>query len=230
MSQAENTRLRQLTSLILQAHPWHGVSPGPKAPDEVVSFIEIVPTDAVKYELDKASGHLRIDRPQRYSSFCPTLYGFIPQTYCAEKVAERAMERTRSGTLVGDGDPLDVCVMTEKAFSHGNFLLQARPVGGLTMLDRGEADDKIIAVLIDDLVYGGVRDLADCPKGLLDRLRHYFLSYKQLPEETPRRVEIPDMYGREEALEVIRRSQADYRAHYGEPETRLSELRDLLGS
>ena len=63
---------------LFQTHPWHGVSPGPDSPELVNAYIEIVPTDAVKYELDKTTGHLRIDRPQRFSSMCPTLYGFIP--------------------------------------------------------------------------------------------------------------------------------------------------------
>jgi inorganic pyrophosphatase len=226
----EIRRLEQLTSRLFQAHPWHGVSAGPDAPEEVVAYIEIVPSDAVKYELDKDSGHLKIDRPHRYSSLCPTLYGFVPQTYCAEKIARRASDRTGFEGISGDGDPLDICVLTEKAFSHGNFLLRARPLGGLTMIDRNEADDKIIAVLVDDVVYGKLRDLSEAPSGLIDRLRHYFLSYRQLPEESPRKVEIPDSYDRQESLEVIRASQADYLKHYGAPEKRLGELKDLLGA
>ena len=78
----------------LQAHPWHGVSPGAEAPEVVTAYIEIVPTDTVKYELDKETGILRLDRPQRFSSQCPTLYGFIPQTYCGALVAKRCAERT----------------------------------------------------------------------------------------------------------------------------------------
>jgi len=226
----EIRRLGQLMSLLFQAHPWHGVSAGPNAPEEVVAYIEIVPADAVKYELDKPSGHLKLDRPHRYSSFCPTLYGFVPQTFCAEETARRASDRTGLEGIAGDGDPIDICVLTEKAFSHGNFLLRARPIGGLTMIDRDEADDKIIAVLVDDVVYGKLRDLSEAPSGLIDRMRHYFLSYRQLPEESPRKVEIPDSYDRHEALEVIRASQADYRNHYGAPEARLGELKDLLGT
>ena len=222
-------RLQQLTSLLFQAHPWHGVSAGPDAPEEVTVYVEIVPADAVKYELDKESGHLRLDRPHRFSSLCPTLYGFIPQTYCAEETARRASDRTGLQGIAGDGDPLDICVLTEKAFSHGDFLLRARPIGGLTMIDRDEADDKIIAVLIDDVVYGKLRDLSEAPGGLIDRIRHYFLTYRQFPEESPRKVEIPDSYGRQEALEVIRASQEDYRSDFGAPEKRLAELRDLLG-
>ena len=220
--------LTQALGLFFQAHPWHGVSPGTDSPEEVTAFIEIVPTDAVKYELDKPSGQLRIDRPQRYSSFSPTLYGFIPQTYCAERVGKRAMERTGLSAIKGDGDPIDICVLSEKPFTMGNFLVRARPIGGLRMIDGHEADDKIIAVLADDAVYGSARDMADIPHLLIDRLRHYFLTYKEMPAESHRRVTIPEVYDRAEAMRVINCSMEDYRTHFGHPERRLSELRDLL--
>lgn len=220
--------LDKLFAVLFQAHPWHGVSPGDDAPEVVKSYIEIVPTDAVKYELDKASGHLRIDRPQRFSSMPPTLYGFIPQTFCAESVAERCEVRTGVEGVRGDGDPLDVCILTEKSFAHGNFFVRARPIGGFRMIDGHEADDKIIAVLENDVAYGHIRDIADCPQGLLERLQHYFLTYKQLPSEAPRHVEIAETYDAAEAAEVIRRSQGDYRAHYGAPESRIGQLRRLL--
>src|SRR2546423_579909 len=154
------------------AHPWHGVSPGASCPEELNTFIEIVPTDTVKYELDKPSGHLRIDRPQRYSSLPPTLYGFVPQTWCGEEIARRCMERTGLTGIVGDGDPLDICVLTEKAIPHGNILIRSRPIGGLRMVDSNEADDKIIAVLSDDVSYGSVESLGNGPRGLIYRLRH----------------------------------------------------------
>jgi inorganic pyrophosphatase len=97
------------------------------------------------------------------------------------------------------------------------------------MIDGDEADDKIVAVLADDLVFGKIADISDVPGGMIDRLRHYFLSYKQLPQDAPRRVEIADVYDRAEAYDVIRRSIEDYRARYGAPEARLGELRRLLG-
>lgn len=220
--------LNDLLAVLFQAHPWHGVSPGKDAPALLRVFIEIVPTDAVKYELDKTSGHLSLDRPQRFSSFCPTLYGFIPQTYCGAAVAEICMARTGQTGIKGDGDPMDICVLSEKPFAHANFSLRARPIGGLRMIDGREADDKIIAVLDSDVVYGGIEEIDQCPRGLLDRLRHYFLTYKQLPEDAPRRVEIAETYGRAEALETIARSLEDYRTLFGAPETRLDELRRLL--
>ena len=227
MSTADKA-LYDLLGLMFQSHPWHGVSPGDKAPQTVESYIEIVPTDAVKYELDKPSGRLRIDRPQRYSSLCPTLYGFIPQTFCGEQVAELCMTRTGVSGIRGDGDPLDVCVLTEKAFTHGNFFARVKPVGGLRMIDGTEADDKIIAVLEADAVYGSIADIEDCPSGLIERLQHYFLTYKQLPHEAPRRVEIATVYNKAEAVDVITRSLADYRTKYGAPEERIKELRRLL--
>src|SRR4029079_11765724 len=197
-----------------QAHPWHGLTPGKDAPEMVNAFIEIVPTDVVKYELDKQSGHLHVDRPQRFSSMCPSLYGFIPQTFCGDEVAQLCAERTGARDIKGDGDPMDICVLTEKTFAQGNFFLRAKPIGGLRMIDGEQADDKIISILDSDLPYGHIRDMGECPKALVDRLKHYFLSYKQLPGDAPRRVEIVDVYDRDEAREVIRRSLVDYKTNF----------------
>lgn len=202
------------TKQFFQAHPWHGVTPGSKAPEVVNAYIEIVPTDVVKYELDKASGHLKIDRPQRFSSMCPTLYGFIPRTYCGEEVAQLCADRTGREGIEGDGDPMDICVLSEKTFGHGGFFLNAKPIGGLRMIDGQQADDKIIAVLETDLAYGDVENVDDLPQGLVVRLKHYFLSYKQLPSEAPRKVEIVDVYDRDEALDVIKRSLRDYQKKF----------------
>jgi len=201
---------------LFQAHPWHGVSPGDNAPELVNAYIEIVPTDAVKYELDKASGHLRVDRPQRFSSMCPTLYGFIPQTFCDKEVADLCAQRTGFTGIQGDKDPMDVCVLSEKSFAHGSFFLNAKPIGGLRMIDGEQADDKIIAVLESDLAYGKFEDISDCPQGLVDRLKHYFLSYKQFPGDKPKRVEIAGVYDRTEALDVINRSLRDYQNEFCE--------------
>ena len=221
----ENSGLRDLFKLF-QAHPWHGVTPGADAPGTVNAYIEIVPTDAVKYELDKQSGHLRVDRPQRFSSMCPSLYGFIPQSYCGEQVAQLCAERTGTNGIQGDGDPMDICVLTEKTFAQGNFFLHAEPIGGLRMIDGQQADDKIISVLQADLAYGHIKDITKCPEALVDRLKHYFLNYKQLPGEAPRRVEIVDVYDKSEALDVIKRSFRDYRSKFGDPENRARPLRE----
>jgi inorganic pyrophosphatase len=211
-----------------RAHPWHGVSIGKGAPGVVTVYVEIVPTDTVKYEIDKPSGHLKVDRPQKYSNVCPTLYGFIPQTYCGDEIARRCEARTTHRDVKGDGDPLDICVLSERPIPHGNILVRARPIGGLRMLDGNEADDKIIAVLDADAAYGAMAEIDDCPRPILERLMHYFLSYKQLPGASPRRVEIAETYGRDEAAEVIRASLRDYNQLFGAPEGRIDELRRLL--
>jgi inorganic pyrophosphatase len=94
------------------------------------------------------------------------------------------------------------------------------------MIDGEQADDKIISVLQADLAYGHIKDIDQCPKALVDRLKHYFLTYKQLPAEAPRRVEIVDVYNRAEALDVVERSFRDYRSKFGDPENRTGWLRD----
>ncbi len=200
--------------LLLKSHPWHGVVIGEDAPRRVTVFIEIVPSDTVKYELDKVSGLLKVDRPQLYSNVCPSPYGFVPRTLCAGQVAALAEERTGRSGLVGDDDPLDILVLTEKDFTHGNILVQAVPVGGLGMLDGNEVDDKIVAVMARDAVYGGVDDIGRLPGLLVDRLTHYFLTYKQAPTGGEQACELLRVYGRDEAHEVIRRSQADYRERF----------------
>ncbi|HRI89707.1 MAG TPA: inorganic pyrophosphatase [Candidatus Hydrogenedentes bacterium] len=202
--------LSTLMSLLYCGHPWHGVPIGERAPEIVTAYIEMSPTDTVKYELDKDTGLLKVDRPQKFSSTCPTLYGFVPQTYCAEKSGAYCSERTGRPNIVGDGDPLDICVLTEKPIRKSNVLLQAIPIGGLRMIDGNEADDKIIAVMMDDETFGDMRKISDCPKRLIDRLRHYFLTYKQAPDATDQACEITHVYDRDEAREVIVRGREDY--------------------
>lgn len=192
-------------------HPWHGVEPAIE-PGVFQAYIELVPTDTVKYELDKTTGLLKVDRPQKYSNLCPTLYGFIPRTHCGARVGALCGERVGRADMLGDGDPLDVCVFTEKAINHGDILVPVVPIGGLRMIERNEADDKIVAVLRGDSAFGGWADIADVPASLIERLRHYFLTYKEMPGAGPRRVEIPQTYGRAEALDVVARALEDYRA------------------
>jgi inorganic pyrophosphatase len=200
--------------LLFKPHPWHGIPIGDDAPQTVTCFIEIVPTDTVKYELDKETGYLKVDRPQKFSNVCPTLYGFIPQTHCGEQVGAYCSERTGRPGIIGDGDPIDICVLTEKSFSHGDMILRAIPIGGLRMIDGNDADDKIIAVMEGDAIFGDWHEIEDSPHTLIDRLRHYFLTYKQVPGSDPARVEIAAVYGRLEAYEAIRRSRVDYEAHF----------------
>jgi inorganic pyrophosphatase len=169
-------------------HPWHGVDPGKRFPEIVRAYIEIVPTDGVKYEIDKHSGYLMVDRPQRFSSFCPTLYGFVPRTYCGDRVA--------AYTLAGS-PPVQI-------------LLDARPIGGLRMVERGEADDKILAVLLGDPTYGEIVDVSQLPRPIIDRLRHYFLTYKALPGDEPNPITVDPVYDAMEARGILAAARADY--------------------
>ena len=195
---------------INKAHPWHGIPIGEKVPEEVTVFIEIVPRDTVKYEVDKETGYLKIDRPQQYSNVVPANYGFIPRTYCATRIADHAREKAEGIAISkGDGDPLDILVLSEHHIPRGDIILKARPIGGFCLIDGGEADDKIIATLVGDKIYENYKELSELPKGIVDRLQHYFLTYKQLPSEAAR-CEIAFSYGREESYEVIKSAMSDY--------------------
>jgi inorganic pyrophosphatase len=198
---------------IYKLHPWHGIEIGSEAPSLVTAFIEIIPSDTVKYEIDKHSGYLKVDRPQKFSNIVPALYGFIPQTYCAEDVAKLNMDSTGRTGIKGDGDPLDILVLTEREITHGDILVRAYPIGGFRLVDNNEADDKIIAVLKNDDVYGQWQDITDVPATIINRLKHYFLTYKQMPDKTPTCI-IDQVYGKETAFEVIKASMDDYHHHY----------------
>lgn len=217
----------RMMGVLYQPHPWHGVPAGDDAPERVTAYIEIVPTDTVKYELEKTSGFLKVDRPQRFSNVVPSMYGFVPQTYCSDRVAAKCNEANKRFDVVGDGDPLDICVLSEKAITQGGILLEAIPIGGFRMIDGNEADDKIIAVMKNDLVYGDMRNIDECPETIIERLQHYFLTYKDMPGEK-RHCEITHTYNREEALDVVKRSMEDYHARFGAIEDMLSSaLRDF---
>ena len=185
-------------------HPWHGLEVGPAPPEILNAYIEITPFDLMKYEVDKVSGYLRVDRPQRSSAQHPTLYGFVPRTYCGERVRRLAPRAQR-----GDGDPLDVCVLSERAIARNEIIVRGRVIGGLQMIDAGEADDKIITVLENDYVWGGARDVSDVPSVLVERLQHYFLTYKLVPGQRAK-ARIISVYGRVHALKVVRAAMTDY--------------------
>ncbi len=197
--------------MLYRSHPWHGLTLGEDAPKIVNCYIEMVPTDTVKYELDKTTGLLKVDRPQKYSSLCPTLYGLLPQTYAGEHVANFCKEKTKRSGIVGDGDPLDICVFTERVIVRGDIIVRVLPIGGFRLLDGDQADDKIIGVMVDDFVYEKFNDISECPISLIERLRHYFLTYKDAPERDEHsKVHIADFYNKEEAYEVIRLACLDY--------------------
>ena len=190
-------------------HPWHGLEVGDDPPALVQAYIEITPFDGVKYEIDKATGYLRVDRPQRASSLPPTLYGFIPRTYCGENVGALC-EQAREG----DGDPLDICVLSERPISRSEVILRARVIGGLQLIDEGQADDKIVAVLANDMVWQEAKDISDLPAIFVERLRHYFETYKMVPGQPPP-AHIELIYGAEHAFKVIRAAMKDYEHEFG---------------
>jgi inorganic pyrophosphatase len=189
---------------LYRPHPWHGLEVGPEPPDLLNAYIELTPFDLMKYEVDKVSGYLRVDRPQRTSAQPPSLYGFIPRTYCADRV-----HRLAPGSKRGDGDPLDICVLSERAITRNEILVRCRVIGGLQMIDGGEADDKIISVLDNDYVWANARDIKDVPGVLVERLQHYFLTYKLVPGRRPK-AHINKVYGVAHARRVVRASIADY--------------------
>ena len=190
-------------------HPWHGLELGPDAPQKVTAYIEMTPFDLVKYEIDKKTGYLRVDRPQRSSSHPPSLYGFIPRTFCGRRVGA-----LMKGASRGDGDPLDICVFSERPITRSEVILSARVIGGLPMIDHGEADDKILAVLANDNIWGDINDISGFPNTLVERLRHYFMTYKLIPGEKSK-VSIGEAYDRSHAETVIRASIQDYEEEFG---------------
>lgn len=195
-------------------HPWHGLPPGPDPPNVVDAYIEITPFDVVKYEIDKTSGYLRVDRPQGSSALPPTLYGFVPQTYCGARVAELT-----ALTAEGDGDPLDICVISQQRVDRAEIIVPARVLGGVQLLDGGEVDDKIIAVLASDTVLDYATELRHLPEAVVNRLVHYFGTYKmQMTGGKPNDIEVIGTYDADHARAVITASLADYQDLFGTSE------------
>lgn len=191
-------------------HPWHGLELGPDPPGVVHAYIEITPFDLIKYEIDKTTGYMWVDRPQRTSSQPPTLYGFIPRTYCGRRVHALSPKAQR-----GDGDPLDVCVISERPLNRSEVILSARVVGGLQAIDGGEADDKIIAVLENDPFWSSAQGISDVPDVLINRLQHYFSTYKMIPGGESQMV-IEKTLDREYALRIVQAAMEDYEEAFGE--------------
>jgi len=191
-------------------HPWHGLEVGEEAPEVVNAYIEITPYDLVKYEVDKKTGYLRVDRPQRTSSQPPALYGFIPRTYCGQRVGDLTPSAKR-----GDGDPLDICVISERPIDKPEVILKSKVIGGLQMIDNEEADDKILAVLANDNIWGNAETISDLPKIMIERLRHYFSTYKLILGQELK-VSIEEVYDAAHAKKVVLAAQKDYDEEFGE--------------
>eukprot|EP00775_Hariotina_reticulata_P004400 gene4400-4653_t len=163
------------------AHPWHDIPVGEKAPDTVNCVIEIPSGSKVKYELDKDTGMLYVDRVLASSVRYPHNYGFIPQTLCE------------------DNDPLDVLVLMQCQVAPFSFM-QVKPIGVLGMLDQGERDDKIIAVHSHDPAFKNYNDISELPSHRLNEIKAFFEDYKKNEHKA---VRVDDILGREKALQVV---------------------------
>ena len=169
-------------------HPWHDVTPGSKLPQEFNSIIEIPFGSSVKYELDKASGLIKLDRVLYSAVYYPANYGFIPQT------------------LAEDDDPLDVLVLCQEAVVPLT-MIYARAIGLMTMIDSGKKDHKILAVATHDPEYNGFREAGELPTHRLNMLRRFFQDYKQLEGKA---VEVEEMEPASLALPVIEAALSTY--------------------
>ena len=191
-------------------NPWHGLEVGPEPPNRVYAYIEMTSFDFIKYEVDKVTGYLYVDRPQRTSSLPPNLYGFIPRTYCGNRVKELS-----HGAIRGDHDPLDICVISERPIDRAEIFLNAVVVGVVQLLDHGEADDKIVAVLENDHIYGHIKDIHDLPNVIVERLKHYFRTYKMV-EGQEAEIKLLDTTGPEKARKIILAAMEDYNDAFGQ--------------
>ncbi|UXP30807.1 inorganic diphosphatase [Reichenbachiella agarivorans] len=174
-------------------NPWHDVRIGQGAPEVVSGIVEIPTNTRAKYELDKESGLLRLDRVLYSSINYPANYGFIPRTYC------------------DDGDPLDILIMSQIEVVP-MCIVQAKVIGVMRMLDEGEADDKIIAVALNDMSVNHYDDISELPPHFVIELRSFFEDYKKLENKS---VHVEDFQSREIALEIINQSIVDYQAKFG---------------
>jgi inorganic pyrophosphatase len=171
---------------------WHDIDIGENAPDEVNVIIEIPSGSRDKYELDKKTGLIMLDRVLETSMSYPGNYGFIPKTVCEDK------------------DPIDVIILTHSALYPG-ILVKARPVGMLDMVDDGEQDEKILAVPVDDPRFKEIRDLKDVPKAFLDEIHHFFKRYKEVRGSS---VKIGDWGNARKAKKAIKDSIKLYNEQY----------------
>ncbi len=169
-------------------NPWHQVSIGRGSPSVVQSIIEIPKGSRAKYELDKESGLLRLDRVLYSSVYYPANYGFIPRTYC------------------DDGDPLDILVMSLINLEP-LCIVEAKVVGVMRMLDNGEADDKIIAVAANDVSVSHINDISELPLHTIQELRNFFEDYKKLENKS---VVVEEFQGRDIAYEIVSKAIIDY--------------------
>jgi inorganic pyrophosphatase len=170
-------------------HPWHAVSPGDQAPQIVNGIIEISKGSKVKYELDKETALLRVDRVLFSSVHYPTNYGFIPKTFC------------------GDKDPLDILVISSEAFQP-LCMAKAKVIGVMRMFDNDEVDDKIIAVALHDMSVNHINDISELPPHTENEIMRFFQDYKILEK---RKIEVEHFLGKEKAYEIIKENFEMYK-------------------
>lgn len=178
--------------MITTSHPWHGLTPGDHAPRIVNAIIEIPQGSRAKYEIDKESGLLRLDRIIYSSFYYPCNYGFIPQTYGEDK------------------DPLDVLVITSQPV-QALCLMDAKVVGVMQMVDSGDADDKVIAVAANDPSVNHYNNIEELPKHFFDELRHFFEEYKKLEKKT---VVVEEFGDKATALKIVQEGIDFYRDNF----------------
>lgn len=181
---------------IKMLHPWHGVEIGKNMPEIITAIIEVPKGSKTKYELDKLSGLLKVDRILYSAVYYPANYGFIPKTYCA------------------DNDPLDILVLGQEPVAPLS-MVRAKPIGLMKMIDQGEADDKIIAVHVDDPEYAQYSSIDDLPQHVLKTIKRFFEDYKVLENKE---VKIEAFLGPIEAKKAV----VDARELYEENKTTLA--------
>lgn len=176
-------------------HPWHSVGTGDQAPRLVNAVIEISQGSRAKYEIDKPSGLLRLDRVIYSSFYYPTNYGFIPQTYGDDK------------------DPLDILVLSSLSIQP-LCLVTAKVIGVMQMVDQGDADDKIIAVAAHDPSFNYINNIEELPKHFFEELRHFFEEYKRLENKA---VVVEEFQDKATAIGIIQQAMSYYKEHFAEP-------------
>ena len=174
---------------IKPSNPWHSVDKGDNAPEIVNGIIEIPMNTRAKYELDKESGLLKLDRVLYASMYYPANYGFIPKSYC------------------DDHDPLDILVLSQISIVP-MCIVSARVIGVMRMLDQGEHDDKIIAVAENDMSVNHFNDISELPEHFIKELRNFFEDYKKLENKT---VEVREFQNAETAKQIVKQSFIDYK-------------------
>lgn len=173
-------------------NPWHDVSPGDNTPKTVNAIIEIPKNTRAKYELDKETGLLKLDRVLYASMYYPANYGFIPQTYC------------------DDNDPLDILVLSQITMQP-MCLVDARVIGVMRMMDVGESDDKIIAVAENDMSVNHINNVTELPAHFFKELRNFFEDYKKLENKT---VIVEEFQDKTTAMEIVDQSIIDYKGKF----------------